>query len=98
MDTIFLTWTNARSPAKQRDSTFVAHFCRRLIYTVENDTRIQFAEVPANDLDLSLCQGDVYPVLEDRQGYMHSFAMTENYIILPETSMLFEPCNRFGKM
>ena len=33
-----------------------------------------------------------------RQGYMHSFAMTQNYIILPETSYLIDPCAMFGKL
>ena len=28
---------------------------------------------------------------------MHSFAMTQNYIILPETSYLIDPCAMFGK-
>lgn len=78
--------------------TYMYGSCRRLVYTIVNDTRIPFSEIPTNDLDLTLCvDGQPYPRADDLLGYMHSFAMTENYIVLPETSYFLDPCTRFSK-
>ena len=46
-----------------------------------------------------MCEvGREYPIDEDRLGYMHSFGLTENYVILPETSYIFKPCNVFSEL
>lgn len=50
------------------------------------------------DADLSKCkENDPYPDFNARFGYLHSFAMTQNYIILPETAYMHDPCY-YGKV
>jgi len=45
------------------------------------------------DADLTKCVGNSsYPDMDPRFGYLHSFSFTENYVILPETGWLFDPC------
>merc|ERR1712226_169177 len=44
--------------------------------------------------DLNMCQGDdPYPDLDSRLGYIHAFGLTDNYIIIPESSWLADPCS-----
>ncbi|ELU09374.1 hypothetical protein CAPTEDRAFT_194807 [Capitella teleta] len=67
---------------------------RYTIYTIVDETRSVVGEITLGEVDLSVCAGDgePYPDLDHRQGYMHSFAMTENYIILPTSAYLYDPC------
>ncbi len=54
-------------------------------------------EYKHEDADLSLCSEDndyIYPDSDAMDRYMHSLTSTENYIILPETSYLYNPCER----
>ncbi|KAL4220089.1 Retinoid isomerohydrolase [Mactra antiquata] len=45
------------------------------------------------DADLSKCRPNLpYPNMDARFGYVHSFAMTANFVILPETAYMFDPC------
>ncbi len=62
-------------------------------------------EIPNGSFDLTKCftphgqpiGGDFqYPDLDQRPSYMHSFAMTENYIILFLSPWLFDYCFSMG--
>lgn len=74
------------------------HFCyRRIIYKVGADRiRHKVGEHHYNDADLTKCYRtkpfNTYPDLSSRFGYVHSFSMTEKYIILPETAYMHDPC------
>ena len=61
--------------------------------------RTVVGEKPFADINLTLCTqpGQVYPDVDARVRYMHSFQMTQNYIALPETSYLYDYCGQFGK-
>ena len=53
-----------------------------------------------NDVNLTLCDENPvapYPDPNGRLRYMHAFQMTDNYIVLPETSYMYDPCNK-GKL
>ncbi|XP_053406723.1 carotenoid isomerooxygenase-like [Mercenaria mercenaria] len=67
---------------------------RRLVYKVGADKfRHVVGTYNYEDADLSRCKGhNPYPDFSSRFGYMHSFSMTENYIILPETAYMHDPC------
>ena len=72
---------------------------RFLVYQIVDGERIPFGDYEIGEWDLSLCTGypEPYPDPSVRAGYMHSFAVTENYIILPTTSYLLDYCQFFGK-
>ena len=36
--------------------------------------------------------GEVYPELDARLRNIHAIQMSENYVIVPESSYLFDPC------
>ncbi|XP_076117851.1 carotenoid isomerooxygenase-like [Mytilus galloprovincialis] len=69
----------------------------RIIYKVGADRiRHKVGEHHYNDADLTKCSRtkpfNTYPDLSSRFGYLHSFSMTEKYIILPETAYMYDPC------
>lgn len=66
----------------------------RLVYKVGADrVRHVVGTYRYKNADLRKCQGmNPYPDFEARLGYLHSFCMTENYIILPETGYMHDPC------
>jgi len=67
---------------------------KRIVYKVGADKyRHVVGEYSYNTIDLRSCQGSsVYSDFEARLGYLHSFCLTENYVILPETAYMFDPC------
>ena len=71
------------------------------MFSIENGTteRVVIGEWHHADVNLTLCTGPgvVYPDPEGRIRYMHAFQMTQNYIALPETSYMFDPCAALGK-
>ena len=47
------------------------------------------------EMDLTRCPpagNGPYPDMNARFGYLHSFGMTNNYVILPEASYMGDPC------
>ena len=38
--------------------------------------------------------GEVYPEPDARLRNIHAFQMSENYVIVPETSYLYDPCTK----
>ncbi|XP_045174041.2 carotenoid isomerooxygenase-like [Mercenaria mercenaria] len=67
---------------------------KRVVYKVGADrVRHVVGTYHHDDADLTKCMpGKPYPEFGARFGYLHSFAMTENYIILPEVAYMFDPC------
>lgn len=67
---------------------------RHIVYNVGADRKRQVVgKYHYADADLRQCSGyKVYPDKNARLGYMHSFSMTENFIILPTTGYLNNPC------
>ncbi|XP_060584886.1 carotenoid isomerooxygenase-like isoform X2 [Ruditapes philippinarum] len=67
---------------------------KRIVYKVGSDlVRHVVGAYHHQDADLSKCKGnEPYPDFSSRFGYMHSFCITKNYIILPETGYLHDPC------
>jgi len=73
---------------------------KRVIYTLDPETqkREVVGEWVFKDTNLDLCkEGEVYPEPEARLRQVHSVQMTENFIVVPETSYMYDPCvRRFG--
>jgi len=73
---------------------------KRVIYTLDPETqkREVVGEWYFKDTNLDLCkEGEVYPDPEARLRQVHSVQMTENFIVVPETSYMYDPCvRRFG--
>ncbi|WAR11686.1 NINAB-like protein [Mya arenaria] len=67
---------------------------KRVVYKVGADRyRHVVGQYDYGTADLTLCHGrSRYPDPALRPGYLHSFCMTENYIILPEAAYMFDPC------
>lgn len=67
---------------------------RRLVYKIDMDkSRQVVGAYDYEDADLRKCkEGVPYPDFNARFGYLHSFSMTENYVILPETGYMHDPC------
>jgi hypothetical protein len=69
----------------------------RAVYSIDPDTamRTVIGEYHYADVDLALCTTPemVYPHPEGRLHYMHAFQMTENYITMPGSSHMFNPCS-----
>ncbi|XP_053387890.1 carotenoid isomerooxygenase-like [Mercenaria mercenaria] len=67
---------------------------RRIVYKIGADTvRHVVGTYHYEDSDITRCKGDnSYPDFGARFGYLHSFAMTKNYIVLPETAFMDDPC------
>lgn len=66
----------------------------RLVYKVGADrVRHVVGTYHYQNADLTKCQGtNPYPDFASRLGYMHSFCLTKNYVILPETGYMHDPC------
>jgi hypothetical protein len=49
-----------------------------------------------DDADLTKCSqnkpGSSYPDFGSRFGYLHSFGLTEKYVVLPEAGYMHDPC------
>ncbi len=77
-----------------------------LVYKVSKaGLRTEVGKYQIGSFDLTKCftpqgqpiGGDFqYPDLDERPSYMHSFAMTENYIILFLSPWLFDYCYSMG--
>lgn len=68
--------------------------CRHIVYKVGADRKRKVVgKYHYTDADLQVCTGmSAYPDNSARFGYMNSFAVTENYIVLPTTGYLHDPC------
>jgi len=79
----------------KQDGDTIVHL-KRVVFTLDPETRRReiVGEFAYADIDLTKCtgMGDVYPDPEGRLRNIHSFQMTENYIIIPETSYMHDPC------
>lgn len=65
----------------------------RIVYKVGADkARKIVGEFHYHDAQLMKCTNSPYPDFGSRFGYLHSFCMTEQYIILPETGYMHDPC------
>ncbi|XP_045181134.1 carotenoid isomerooxygenase-like [Mercenaria mercenaria] len=66
----------------------------RVVYKVGADKiRHVIGTYHYEDTDVTKCRpGTPYEDFTARFGYLHSFAMTENYIILPETAYMIDTC------
>ena len=60
---------------------------------MEGKKRVKLGEFQGADFDLSKCAGGEYPDTEDT-----SFALSQNYVILPMTSYLMEYCQIMGML
>ncbi|XP_060575784.1 carotenoid isomerooxygenase-like [Ruditapes philippinarum] len=67
---------------------------KRVVYKIGHDLgRHVVGTFNYEDSNLTRCKGTrPYPDFGARFGYLHSIAMTENYIILPETALMDDPC------
>ena len=69
---------------------------RNAVYRVRDGYRTVVGEYTWGNVDLTQCSPNGhYPDLSARAGYMHSFGMTENYIILPTAAWLLDYCSIF---
>lgn len=81
---------------------FVHIFCSRLIYYITKESprkRNLLTKFPLNTINLNSCitmtNGYTYYDQANYQnfmGYIHTFAVTDNYIILPVTNYVVNPC------
>jgi len=71
---------------------------KRVIYTLDPDTmkREVVGEWTFADTNLTLCtgMGEVYPDPNGRLRQIHSLQVTENYVVVAETSYMYDPCVR----
>jgi len=71
---------------------------KRVIYTLDPVTmkREVVGEWTFADTNLTLCtgMGEVYPDPAGRLRQIHSLQMTENYVVVAETSYMYDPCVR----
>ena len=74
----------------------VFYCCSYIVYTIKDKKRIKLGEYPLGNMNLGLCTGGIYPDLNVRLQYIHSFALSQTYVILPLTSYLLEPCQAMG--
>merc|ERR1711953_1386228 len=68
---------------------------KRVIFTLNPETqkREVVGEWHFNDTDLSLCKkGEPYPDPDARLRQVHTVQMTENFVVVPETSYMYDPC------
>lgn len=69
----------------------------RAVYKVSaNGMRKVIGEYHYDDADLTKCShykpGSSYPDFGSRFGYLHSFGLTEKYVVLPEAGYMHDPC------
>merc|ERR1719361_2343142 len=72
---------------------------KRVIFTLnpESQKREMVGEWHFEDTNLTLCQeGSPYPDPEARLRQVHTVQSTENFIVVPETSYMYDPCVRLG--
>merc|ERR1712130_1034310 len=72
---------------------------KRVIFTLNPETqkRELVGEWHFADTNLTLCQeGSAYPDPEGRLRQVHTVQMTENFIVVPETSYMYNPCINLG--
>ena len=74
----------------------VFYCCSYIVYTIKDKKRIKLGEYPLGNMNLGLCTGGIYPDPNVRLQYIHSFALSQTYVILPLTSYLLEPCQAMG--
>ena len=72
-------------------------FYRRAVYKVSDDgMRKVVGEYYYDDADLTKCShntpGSYYSDFGSRFGYLHSFGLTEKFVILPEAGYMHNPC------
>merc|ERR1712055_984471 len=70
---------------------------KRVIFTLNPETqkREMVGEWHFSDTNLTLCQeGSPYPDPEARLRQVHTVQMTEHFIVVPETSYMYDPCVR----
>ncbi|XP_077865083.1 uncharacterized protein LOC144350903, partial [Saccoglossus kowalevskii] len=67
----------------------------RMVYKIQNDERIPIASYLAGGpFNLSQCVDDGYPDFDLPGGYLHSFAITENYFIIPTSNFFMDGTKR----
>ena len=71
---------------------------KRIVYTINqkedgSNQRNYIAEIPYPNANLSLCELGQAPDPNTWIRYLHTIASTDNYIIIPETSYLRNPCD-----
>lgn len=70
------------------------------VYRIEGDNkRVSVGSTPIGEkmFDLEKCfSSRHYPDFEDRAGYMHSFAMSRNYVVLPVVPYFLDYCTVFS--
>ena len=71
---------------------------KRIVYTIKqmadgSNKREYFAEIPYPKANLSVCKSGQVPDPNSWLKYLHTIAITTNYIIIPETSYLRNPCD-----
>jgi len=85
-------WSSAGVQKQEGGSILLS----RIVFTLDPEThkREVVGEFPYADIDLSKCTGvgEVYPDPEGRYRNIHSFQLTENFVIIPETSYMHDPC------
>jgi len=86
-------WSSAGMIKQESETIF---HLKRVVYTLDHHTRRReiVGEFAYANIDLTKCtgMGEVYPDPEGRLRYIHAFQMTENYIVIPETSYMYDPC------
>jgi len=87
-------WSSA-GMIKEEEGLPIVHL-KRVVFTLDPETRRReiVGEFPYEDIDLTKCagMGEVYPDPEGRLRNIHAIQMTENYVIIPETSYMYDPC------
>ena len=72
------------------------------MYRIEDgNRRVAVGSTPIGEkmFDLTKCfVSRHYPDFEDRAGYMHSFAMSRNYVVLPVVPYLLDYCTLFSQV
>lgn len=66
----------------------------RIVYKVGADkNRKVIGSFDFPEIDLARCHGMArYPDMSSRFGYVHSFCITQQYIVIPESAYSFDPC------
>ena len=75
-------------------------FCSFVVYTVQGINRVKLGEYVVGEFDLTRCNPatqEEYPEVSVRIPYLHSFSLTQNYVILPLGSYLLEYCKAIGE-
>ena len=92
------TLYNVVAMVKTDDSIPYMLKSKRVIIAIDPVTEetTTLGEYSYEDADVRLCSQNeitMYPDINARVPYIHSFAMTKEYIIIPETAYRFNPCS-----